>query len=126
MERPLGRRVTPVERLLGRRVRLWSARLCAAYLEVLSPHPGHVHEHHSRVHACAPVVRVPGEAVVPSDPGLLVLRRHGGDLCGVESLQQRPDVINRSQEEDIRVDVQQRVNPFQYQLWGGLNSYKHI
>lgn len=54
------------------------------YLEVCGPDACHVHEHDSRVDARPAIVGVAGEATVPGDAWLLVLRRHGGQLASVE------------------------------------------
>lgn len=58
----------------------------SSYLEVLPPHPCHVHQHHSRVHPGLPVVRVPSKAIIPSYSRFLVLGGHRSDLCGIKFL----------------------------------------
>lgn len=88
------------------------------HLEVHVPHPGHVHEHDARVDARPAVERVAGEAVVPGDAGLLVLRGHGSQLGGIKLGQERPQAVDGLQEEDVRVDVHGRVDVLQDQLHG--------
>ena len=65
-----------------------------------------------------------GEAVVPGDARLLVLRSHGRYVAGVEEAEEGPDLLHGLQEEDVGVDVQQRVHVLQNQLID--NSKKRI
>lgn len=80
------------------------------YLKEHSPHPGHVHEHHSRVDPRPAVEGVTGEATVPGNARLLMLRGHRGQLGGSEFGQKCPQVIYGLEEEDVGVDVNNRVN----------------
>ena len=75
------------------------------HLEEHAPHPGHVHEHDPWVDARLAVVGVAGEAVVPGDAGLLVLRGHGSQLGGIKAGQEGPKAVYGLQEEDVRVHV---------------------
>lgn len=61
-----------------------------SHLEEGAPHPRHVHKHHARVDARPAVERVPSEAAVPGDAGLLVLWGHSGQLRRVQLGQEGP------------------------------------
>lgn len=75
-----------------------------------APQPRHVHEHHSWVDARPAVEGVAGEAVVPGDAGLLVLRSHGGQLGGIELGEEWPQAVYGLQEEDVWIHVQDGVD----------------
>lgn len=64
-------------------------------------HPCHIHEHDARVDARPAVEGVAGEAAVPGDTGLLMLRGHGGQLGGIKLGQECPQAVYRLQEEDV-------------------------
>lgn len=87
-----------------------------SYLKEFLPDSGHVHQHDPGVDASKAVVRVPGEAVVPANPWLLVFGGHGGQVAGIEAGEEGPDLVHGMQEEDVRVHVQHRVHVRQDQL----------
>lgn len=88
----------------------------SSYLKEHGPHPCHVHEHDPWVDARPAVEGVAGKAVVPSDTGFLVLRGHGGQLGGIKLGQECPQAVHRLEEEDVWVDIHNRVDVLEYQL----------
>lgn len=62
------------------------------------------------------------KTVVPADARLLVFRRHGSQVGGVEAGEEFPNLLHRLQENDVRVDVEQRVHLLQDQLESGTQS----
>lgn len=82
------------------------------HLEEDAPQPRHVHQHDSRVDARPAVEGVAGEAVVPRDAGLLVLRSHGSQLRGIKVGEEGPEAVDGLQEEDVRIHVQDGVHVF--------------
>ena len=73
-------------------------------------HPGEVHEHDARVEAQSTVVGVPSESVVPAHIGFFMFRRQSCQMCAVEQLEMAPDRFEFVDEQDVGVDVQQRVD----------------
>lgn len=81
-------------------------------LEEHAPQPRHVHQHDSRVDARPAVEGVAGEAVVPGDAGLLVLRSHCSQLRGIKIGEEGPEAVDGLQEQDVRIHVQDGVHVF--------------
>ena len=50
-----------------------------------------------------------GESIVPACGLILVLGGEGCHLTGVHLLEEAPDIVQRAHEQDISVNVQQRV-----------------
>ena len=60
--------------------------------------------------------RVAGKAVVPAHVGVLVFRRQGNQLGGVEALEESPQLVEGADKQDVSVHVDQGVHLSQESL----------
>lgn len=83
-------------------------------LNVLGPleltHSRQIHQHYARVDAERSVERMSCKSIVPAHVLVLVLRRQGGHLRGIEVLELRPDALDGRQEQRVRVHVQNGID----------------
>lgn len=86
------------------------------YLELLLPNTCQIHQHDPRVDTRCTVERVSSEATVPANFGDLVFGSHCCQLGVIELLEKSPDVVQRPQEKNVRVYVQQGVHILQNHL----------
>lgn len=89
-------------------------------------HSGEIHQHDARIDAKRTVKGMSGEAIVPADAAVLLLRTKGYHLAGVEFAEEFPNMPDRRQEQGIGVHVEHGLNSLEQRLCITIDNLIHL